>query len=287
MLKLLDLLNEESLSAQRDPQAYPGNEDYSKNFKYITGGNSEILCSLMGLIETTLLCTSCRRQSFTFEPYTILSLGLVTDKSRTVPMRIGTDASKPRAAPHQLEDLMRQQVSMEDLEEDEWINCEKCGEKGCKHRQNKLVSVPDTLVIHFKRFIAREVNGSYQLVKNSQAVMYPEEFDLGPYVSEPNIKTLAQNQVGTEQTFEEGELELSKEVQKVRRSIPYQLKAVINHRGSLHSGHYYTAIREDEKWLEFNDERVSELDEAGWCTMFAYILVYERQKESLLSQDGR
>ena len=36
----------------------------------------------------------------------------------------------------------------------------------------------------------------------------------------------------------------------------YQLRGVVIHVGSSDSGHYYSCIKEGDKWIEFNDTSV-------------------------------
>ena len=38
---------------------------------------------------------------------------------------------------------------------------------------------------------------------------------------------------------------------------PYQLFGVLVHQGTAESGHYFSIIRVNEKWYEFNDQRVT------------------------------
>lgn len=40
----------------------------------------------------------------------------------------------------------------------------------------------------------------------------------------------------------------------------YKLCGILIHSGSAESGHYYSFIKVGERWLEFNDRRVSEWD---------------------------
>ncbi len=40
----------------------------------------------------------------------------------------------------------------------------------------------------------------------------------------------------------------------------YKLRGVVIHSGSSESGHYYSYIRDEEKWIEFNDILVREAE---------------------------
>ena len=43
----------------------------------------------------------------------------------------------------------------------------------------------------------------------------------------------------------------------------YRLSGITVHLGSAESGHYYSIIKVGEKWLEFNDKKVSEFNIAN------------------------
>ncbi|EUB63006.1 Ubiquitin hydrolase [Echinococcus granulosus] len=62
----------------------------------------------------------------------------------------------------------------------------------------------------------------------------------------------------------------------------YDLYGVINHHGSVQSGHYTAFCFDlaDNKWWNFNDSRVTELSEAEIPTRAAYVLFYKRSKRS-------
>jgi hypothetical protein len=59
----------------------------------------------------------------------------------------------------------------------------------------------------------------------------------------------------------------------------YDLYGVINHYGSLQSGHYTSIIRQNQKWITCDDSRCFEVKESEIVSPMAYILVY-RAKNS-------
>jgi ubiquitin C-terminal hydrolase len=108
-----------------------------------------------------------------------------------------------------------------------------------------MVIAPKTLCIHIKRF-------SSFLTKRSNLITFPESIDISQVLSN---------------TFQ--------------TNTKYKLKAVINHSGSnLNFGHYYTYAYSNihEKWFNFNDENVMEIDKKFLCTPNAYLLFYEQDE---------
>lgn len=60
----------------------------------------------------------------------------------------------------------------------------------------------------------------------------------------------------------------------------YDLIAVSNHYGGMGGGHYtaYALHRNDNKWYQYDDRSVSEVDNVDEiCSKAAYVLVYKRK----------
>ena len=58
----------------------------------------------------------------------------------------------------------------------------------------------------------------------------------------------------------------------------YELYAVINHSGTLNSGHYTTYLKEDNVWYLCNDHLISVVSEVDVVTENAYMLFYNRRE---------
>lgn len=96
--------------------------------------------------------------------------------------------------------------------------------------------MPQTLLVMLKRF---EYDGvTYTRYKLNDYFEFPLELNLGKWVNLPS---------------EDG-LSLIDEPNR----FTYRLKGVIVHSGTSEFGHYYSFIRIGEKWIEFNDTKVSE-----------------------------
>ena len=123
------------------------------------------------------------------------------------------------------------------------IVCENCKEKQIFTKNLKIERIPQYLVLSLKRF-------KITMMKNSK-INCPIKFPL------KNInldKYLVNN---------------SQENSKV-----YDLFAVINHNGSLSGGHYNCIIKQNNRWIKYNDSSVSYLSRT-FDTEEAYILVYK------------
>ncbi|KAF3610754.1 hypothetical protein DY000_02048760 [Brassica cretica] len=75
------------------------------------------------------------------------------------------------------------------------------------------------------------------------------------------------------------DLDLSKYVKnKEGESYLYELYAISNHEGGMGGGHYtaYAKLMDENKWYEFDDRRVSAIDESKIKSSAAYVLFYRR-----------
>ena len=67
---------------------------------------------------------------------------------------------------------------------------------------------------------------------------------------------------------------------EIRNSLPYELVAIINHEGSLSSGHYWAFVKDHStnKWYNCNDRAVTLLMDVRkrLNNAFSYILFYRK-----------
>ena len=101
---------------------------------------------------------------------------------------------------------------------------------------------PNVLIIGFNRFKGER--------KNEDMIQFPiENFDISKYVIDKE----------TNETFD--------------------LIGVINHYGSLNSGHYVSICKNFlyNKWFMFNDSQVKEVEEGEIVNRNAYVLFYQRK----------
>ncbi len=142
-------------------------------------------------------------------------------------------------------DLLEHFSKLEQLTEDNKWYCPKCKEHQLAEKKIEIFTCPEILILHLKRF----KNNS----KLGNLVNFPiEGLDMGKY--------LIFNEIKTDDNI-------------------YDLFAVANHFGGLHGGHYiaYCKNQIENKWFEFNDSYVSEIDESRIVSSSAYVLFYKKR----------
>ena len=139
------------------------------------------------------------------------------------------------------------------------LKCDSCEEKS-QTCQIELWRLPDILVVHLKRFY----NERNYLNKIDSLIKFP--------IKNLNMSTLMLNSKKNSGLC----------IKNSENNFLYDLFAVVNHNGSISSGHYTTyCLNEDEKWLFFDDDKTFLLNkdiEEEIVSNKAYILFYKRQR---------
>ncbi|KAG7599055.1 Peptidase C19 ubiquitin carboxyl-terminal hydrolase [Arabidopsis suecica] len=138
--------------------------------------------------------------------------------------------------------------------EDMWY-CPGCKEHRQANKKLDLWKLPDILVFHLKRF----TYSRYFKNKIDSLVNFPiHDLDLSKYVKN-----------------------------KDGQSYLYELYAISNHYGGLGGGHYtaYAKLMDENKWYDFDDSRVSAVNEYEIKTPAAYVLFYRRVKSESETSD--
>jgi len=156
---------------------------------------------------------------------------------------------KPREV-IKLDDCLDSFVTEETLPKSEAWYCRNCKVHQCANKKFDIYMLPDTLIIHLKRF-------SYDR-------HWREKIDT--YVDFP-----VEN------------LDLSKWVvsEDEKKDCLYDLYAVSNHFGGLGGGHYtaYAKNLLDSRWYNLDDSSVTPVDKETVKTSAAYVLFYTRKKK--------
>ncbi|KAK8810690.1 hypothetical protein WA158_007265 [Blastocystis sp. Blastoise] len=147
-------------------------------------------------------------------------------------------------------------------------DCKQCNKKVYAQSTSKLWRLPPVLILHLKRFeyVATNVSPFQKSTLNNDLgkkkintfVDFPvKDLNVLDYIS-PEVKNEYDNNHST-----------------------YDLIAVSNHNGDANFGHYNAYCKDmnegEEKWLDYNDSRVTSITADKVCSRFGYILFYVRK----------
>lgn len=140
-----------------------------------------------------------------------------------------------------LEDLVNAFFTNSQLDSENKWTCDECKQSTRAHRRHRIQTLPCNIILHLKRF-----TGGDNSRRDNTMVAIPREL------------TLVENRV----------------------DYPYDLRAVIDHSGTVDWGHYTAVGRRGESWYQFDDQRVSQCSKPKEASSSAYILFYSKSATS-------
>jgi ubiquitin carboxyl-terminal hydrolase 22/27/51 len=195
-----------------------------------------------GGLQSDVICSYCNHVSTKVDPFWDISLEI----------RV-SDINTSTREPLRLEDCLFRFTLPEILTS---FNCSfcKCTSKEAK-KQLTMKNLPIVCCFHLKRF--EQSNKIHK--KISHHISFPELLDMSPFMSQQ------QKQQPSEQ--------INDDANKRR----YFLFAVVNHHGSLESGHYTSFIRlTKEQWFKCDDHIISKASIKDVMKSEGYLLFYHQ-----------
>ncbi len=154
-------------------------------------------------------------------------------------------SSKEESINIQLTSLLGQFSQLETLSEgNEWY-CSKCKEFQLADKTMEIFTCPEILIFHLKRF--REGK------KLDNIIEFPiKGLDMGQYIKYDETN---------------------------KNDNIYDLFAVANHQGNFNGGHYVAYAKNfiKDKWYEFDDEYIKEINENEIVSENSYVLFYQKR----------
>ncbi|KAH8299874.1 hypothetical protein KR044_007113, partial [Drosophila immigrans] len=199
-------------------------------------------------------------------------------------------ASKPKdTAALTLEQCLEHYTKAETLSAEDAWRCPHCQQYLPVVKTLGLWSLPDILVVHFKRFRQHQSKGP-QAAKLTTMVKFPlTAFDMSPHLAKGVRESNGSLGHGIEQhSNKKSRSGDSRSSTLNSRAEPkdtrYDLYAVCYHQGdTLETGHYTAACKNpyDRQWYKFDDQRVSKVPEddieQDIINNEAYMLFYQRR----------
>jgi ubiquitin C-terminal hydrolase len=151
-------------------------------------------------------------------------------------------------------------VQEEIMEGENAYHCEACGFKVTAMKRMCFKDLPNTLVLHLKRF---ELDyDTMEKSKLNDEFQFPFELDMYPYTADG-----LEDAGGAGSDLAPG--------RNAKAKTKYELGGVLVHAGTANSGHYYSFVKDrrfaagssrhapqPSQWWELNDDRVAALTEA-------------------------
>jgi ubiquitin carboxyl-terminal hydrolase 9/24 len=164
-----------------------------------------------------------------------------------------------------IEESLSELVAGELMNGDNKIMCEKCNQKKDTTRRTCFGLLPDTLIVHLKRFDLDFQ--TFETVKLNNMIAFPNKLDMFKYTKE-GIEVADMQKRSNESN------ESPKDSAVDPEDYSYDLQGVLVHSGVAQGGHYYSYIRDmpsdatsnvglssstcdKDSWFKFDDDYVS------------------------------
>lgn len=214
--------------------------------RYLKSASSFIVDEFQGQYQSKLQCTVCNMTSTTYTAFSSLTLPIPKYAGATLPT---------------LYDCFNQFTQPELLEGENMWQCPTCKKPRPTIKSMKISRLPETLIIHLKRFDHSRGFGD----KLNTFVTYPLEMDLTRYWPPPT----AEDEPFLKKLLARGQT----------APFRYSLFGVANHYGTLRGGHYTSFCKRGKLgWCYFDDTVVNRnVNERAVVNKNAYVLFYQRR----------
>ncbi|MCJ1308615.1 hypothetical protein MMC25_002268 [Agyrium rufum] len=237
-----------------------------------------------GKLQSTVLCLTCRNVSETEDPIIDLSLDI---RHQAKKRKMDSNAKANPDSPLELETCLKNFTASEKLGADAY----KCRSDICRdthQRARKHLTIkrlPPTMCITFKRY--EKTHEKKEPIKLDTKVAFPLQLDMTPYTTRnfQRVRTYQQAQKQNQQRGNAadaaGEPPQQPPFDPYRTPLSarslgwYDLAAVIVHIGAtINTGHYICYCRRGDRWLKFDDNKVTLAGEKEVLAANPYLLFY-------------
>jgi ubiquitin C-terminal hydrolase len=166
-----------------------------------------------------------------------------------------------------IDDSLDGLIQGELMDGDNKIYCEVCCQKKTTTRRTCFGSLPNTLILHLKRFDLDFQ--TFETVKLNTKMIFPTSINMLKYTKEGIELAEAEKSANSPTPSEGQQQRTSKELSYQSDSnqegkddssaFEYELQGILVHAGVAQGGHYYSFIKDDNdgKWYRFDDEDVT------------------------------
>uniref|UniRef100_A0A3P9HMA2 Ubiquitin carboxyl-terminal hydrolase n=1 Tax=Oryzias latipes TaxID=8090 RepID=A0A3P9HMA2_ORYLA len=218
-----------------------------------------------GGLQSDVTCQVCHGVSTTIDPFWDISLDLPGSSTPFWPLSPEGEVSAlngetPGSGATALTDCLRRFTRPEHLGSSAKIKCSGCHSYQESTKQLTMKKLPIVACFHLKRF----EHSAKLRRKISTYVSFPLELDMTPFMASSKEKRMNGQHQQTADAFSSDNR--------------YSLFAVVNHQGTLESGHYTTFIRQHkDQWFKCDDAVITKASLEEVLDSEGYLLFYHKQ----------
>ncbi|XP_058139313.2 ubiquitin carboxyl-terminal hydrolase 22 isoform X1 [Dasypus novemcinctus] len=218
-----------------------------------------------GGLQSDVTCQVCHGVSTTIDPFWDISLDLPGSSSPFWPLSPGSEGSVLNGESHAsgtttLTDCLRRFTRPEHLGSSAKIKCSGCHSYQESTKQLTMKRLPVVACFHLKRF----EHSAKLRRKITTYVSFPLELDMTPFMA------------SSKESRMNGQYQ--QPADSLNNDNKYSLFAVVNHQGTLESGHYTSFIRQHkDQWFKCDDAIITKASIKDVLDSEGYLLFYHKQ----------
>ncbi|XP_036308136.1 ubiquitin carboxyl-terminal hydrolase 22 isoform X2 [Pipistrellus kuhlii] len=218
-----------------------------------------------GGLQSDVTCQVCHGVSTTIDPFWDISLDLPGSSSPFWPLSPGSEGSVVNGESHAsgtttLTDCLRRFTRPEHLGSSAKIKCSGCHSYQESTKQLTMKKLPIVACFHLKRF----EHSAKLRRKITTYVSFPLELDMTPFMA------------SSKESRMNGQYQ--QPADSLSNDNKYSLFAVVNHQGTLESGHYTSFIRQHkDQWFKCDDAIITKASIEDVLDSEGYLLFYHKQ----------
>ncbi|XP_066496582.1 ubiquitin carboxyl-terminal hydrolase 22 isoform X1 [Tiliqua scincoides] len=218
-----------------------------------------------GGLQSDVTCQVCHGVSTTIDPFWDISLDLPGSSTPFWPLSPGSDGSVVNGESHvsgttTLTDCLRRFTRPEHLGSSAKIKCSGCHSYQESTKQLTMKKLPIVACFHLKRF----EHSAKLRRKITTYVSFPLELDMTPFMA------------SSKESRMNGQYQQPADT--LNNDNKYSLFAVVNHQGTLESGHYTSFIRQHkDQWFKCDDAIITKASIKDVLDSEGYLLFYHKQ----------
>ncbi len=205
--------------------------------------NSSIIYDIFaGSLDQSVICKSCGHVSKTEQDFYDLSIDMNLSIEKSLTEYFRPEILKP---------------DTEQTKSKDNYQCEKCHKRSSITKFSLIKKLPETLILHVKRF---KFNGNGNSSKLKETIDFPNDLNLKKFTIYSSINNNTTNN-------------------NLNDLFNYKLSSVVVHEGrTTNSGHYISHCKQpDGTWATYDDEYFQPIKENNVLTEpSAYLLIYSR-----------
>ncbi|XP_077019453.1 ubiquitin carboxyl-terminal hydrolase 22 [Tamandua tetradactyla] len=218
-----------------------------------------------GGLQSDVTCQVCHGVSTTIDPFWDISLDLPGSSTPFWPLSPGSEGSAVNGESHAagtttLTDCLRRFTRPEHLGSSAKIKCSGCHSYQESTKQLTMKKLPIVACFHLKRF----EHSAKLRRKITTYVSFPLALDMTPFMA------------SSKESRMNGQYQ--QPADSLNNDNKYALFAVVNHQGTLESGHYTSFIRQHkDQWFKCDDAIITKASIKDVLDSEGYLLFYHKQ----------